>query len=311
MKDLGQLEWFLGVRVLRDRDAGKVWLCQDSYINKLATEYKLNVRGKLPQAPLPVEELMPNIGDADIECYHVYAKKIGSLIYPAVMTRPDIARAASKLAEMLKNPNWNHVQAADYCMLYLWSTRHLAIEYSAHSNAGELSSTYDKLTFQNTADASFANNTDRRSGEGYTFKLFGGLVDWASRKQATVSTSTTEAELLAMLHAGKQAMWWQHFFNKINFDTGDKLVIFNDNKQTVRLLASELDLILTKLRHIDVSQHWLRERVQEGDIQVEWLETASMTADGMTKLLTPQRHKHFIDLLGLVDATHLVLTPGQ
>ena len=85
MKDLGQLEWFLGVRVLRDRDAGKVWLCQDSYINKLATEYKLNVRGKLPQTPLPVEELIPNTDNADIECYHVYVKKIGSLIYPAVM----------------------------------------------------------------------------------------------------------------------------------------------------------------------------------------------------------------------------------
>ena len=109
MKDLRQLEWFLGVCVLRDRDAGKVWLCQDSYINKLATKYKLNVHGKLPQTPLPVEELIPNTDNADIECYHIYAKKIGSLIYPAVITRPDIARAASKLAEMLKNPNQDHV----------------------------------------------------------------------------------------------------------------------------------------------------------------------------------------------------------
>ena len=61
--------------------------------------------GKLPQAPLPVEELMLNIDNADIECYHIYIKKISSLIYSAVITRPDITRAVSKLVEMLKNLN--------------------------------------------------------------------------------------------------------------------------------------------------------------------------------------------------------------
>lgn len=55
-----------------------------------------------------------------------------------------------------------------------------------------------------TTDACFANGPDRRSAEGYTFKLFGGMIEWASRKQLTVSTSTTEAELLSMLHAGKE-----------------------------------------------------------------------------------------------------------
>ena len=102
---------------------------------------------------------------------------------------PHMARAAGKTAEITKNPNWDHV--------YLWSTRHLAVQYSASSNTGDISGTYDKLTFQNTADASFAKILDRRSGEGYILKLFGSLLDWSLRKQATVSPSTTEAELLS------------------------------------------------------------------------------------------------------------------
>jgi hypothetical protein len=49
-----------------------------------------------------------------------------------------------------------------------------------------------KDVFEATADAAFANEEGRKSAEGYTFKLFGGLIDWAAKKQATVSTSTTQ-----------------------------------------------------------------------------------------------------------------------
>ena len=84
--------------------------------------------------------------------------------------------------------------------------------------------------FDNSADASFMNNLDRQSREGYVFKLYGGPINWAFRKQATVMTSTTEAELLIMLHAGKQAIWWENLFQKLHFNTGYELYIKNDNQ---------------------------------------------------------------------------------
>jgi hypothetical protein len=178
----------------------------------------------------------------------------------------------------------------------------LAIEYSASSNYQEFTTmTASREIFDNSADASFANNADRRSGEGYVFKLYGGPVDWASRKQSTVTTSTTEAELLAMLHAGKQAIWWNNLFQKLKFHTGHKLSIKNDNQQTIRLLTAQTPVLTTKLRHVDISQHWLRERVQNGDIQVQWVPTNDMPADGLTKALTRQKQERFVKQLGLVD----------
>ena len=58
--------------------------------------------------------------------------------------------------------------------------------------------------------------------------------------------------------------------------------------------------------NVDISQHWLRERTQNGDIKIEWIATGDMVADGLTKLLPPQKHKRFIELLGLVDiSSHL------
>ena len=105
------------------------------------------------------------------------------------------------------------------------------IEYSANDNSQETTTTsFPTEIFDNSADASFANNPNRRLGEGYVFKLYGGPIDWISRKQSIVMISTTEAELLAVLHAGKQAIWWNNLFKKLQFDSGHELIIKNNNQ---------------------------------------------------------------------------------
>ena len=249
-----------------------------------------------------MDDLPPNTQQATTQEAHGYQSRVGSLLFAAIVTRPDIARAASKLSEHLQNPSPDHLAAADQCISYLYSTRYLAIEYSASHNYQEsITTVTPREIFDNSADASFANNPDRRSGEGYVFKLYGGPIDWASRKQATVTTSTTEAELLAMLHAGKQAIWWENLFRKLHFNTGHKLYIKNDNRQTIRLLTAQTPVLTTKLRHVDISQHWLRERVQNGDIHVKWVATNDMSADGFTKALPRQKQEGFVKQLGLVD----------
>jgi hypothetical protein len=115
-----------------------------------------------------------------------------------------MAKAASKLAEHLTNPRPDHLAAVDHCIRYLTGTKHLGIKFDASENEELSINTNSKHVFEATVDASFANENERRSAEGYTFKLFGGLIDWAAKKQTTVSTSTTETELLVMHHAGKK-----------------------------------------------------------------------------------------------------------
>jgi hypothetical protein len=95
------------------------------------------------------------------------------------------------------------MDAADRVISYLYGTRTLAIEYSPDGVSSEFSS-----------DAAFADNVDRKSSEGYLFKLFGGAVDWRAAKQKTVTTSTTEAELLALSNAARETLWWTRFVRK-------------------------------------------------------------------------------------------------
>jgi hypothetical protein len=136
--------------------------------------------------------------------------------------------------------------------------------------------------------------------------LFDDLIDWAARKQVTISTSIIEAELLAMLHAGKEFMWWIHLFEKLRFDFDQRMIIFNDNLQIIRLLISKIVKMNTKLRHVDIAQCWLRQSVQQEKIDVSYLFTAHMMIDEMIKLLLSQRHKQFIDQLRLMNVKSLM-----
>jgi hypothetical protein len=101
-----------------------------------------------------------------------------------------------------------------------------------------------------------------------------------------MSTSITEIELLIMLHVDKKFIWWLNLFKKIEFSSDHQMTLYNDNLQTIRLLISENAKVDTKLRHIDVIQCWLREFVQRDILKMNYLLTAQMTADDMTKMLS-------------------------
>lgn len=134
---------------------------------------------------------------------------------------------------------------------------------------------------------------DRKSSEGYICKLYGGPVNWRAAKQKTVSTSTIEAELLAISEAGKRLFVWKRLFNAIEFDPEHMLSLKCDNRQTIRLLTREDPQFHTKLRHIDIQHHWLRQEIPAGRLQVEWISTKDMPADGLTKIFPRQKHEIF------------------
>ena len=64
--------------------------------------------------------------------------------------------------------------------------------------------------------------------------------------------------------------------------------------------------LVTKLKHIDIHQHWVRQEVQEKRLQIDWVPTSEMLADGLTKALPRQRHEEFIRQLRLVDISTLL-----
>ena len=117
-----------------------------------------------------------------------------------------------------------------------------------------------------------------------------------------MTTSSTEAELLALSHAAKDVIWWKRFFNGIRqLDIDQNFAILCDNRQTIHLITAETPQVNTKLKHINIQGHWLRQEVANGNLQIQWVPTADMPADRLIKALPKQRFDIFVKQLGLVD----------
>ena len=162
-------------------------------------------------------------------------------------------------------------------------------------------------SFLAASDAAFADDIrTRHSSQGHLFILFGAAVGWRASKQPTIATSSTQTELLALSDTASELIALARIFKAIELVLHQSLVILCDNKQTIRLVTSILPRLKTRLRHVDIHTCFVREKVQDGTLVVDWVPTAEMPADGLTKPLQQLQFVRFQQQLGLVDITDLL-----
>ena len=127
-----------------------------------------------------------------------FQELIGSLLFLAKTTRPDIAFATSKLSQFMSCWNETHFKAAKDVLRYLQGTQMLGLEYSKAAN----------LILKGFCDSDYAAcKTSRKSISGYCFYVNNSLITWGSQKQSVVAVSSTEAEYISLANAAKEAVW--------------------------------------------------------------------------------------------------------
>jgi hypothetical protein len=147
---------------------------------------------------------------------------VGSINFTAIITRPDIAKAHSKLSEFMQNPSPAHATAIEHTLHYLVGTRYRAILYDGK--------TVQKRLFVTSSDSVFADDSITRfSLYGYCFSLYSGVIYYKAVKGRTVTTSSTKAELLAISFTAKEFIKWIRFFTRINFNLDEHPTIYYDN----------------------------------------------------------------------------------
>lgn len=305
MTTQGEVKWFLGIKIHRDRANKLIYLSQQEYIEHMARRFGVTLNEKQTNTPVPanMDWSVPEGYHSDKELILDYQQRVGSINWCAIETRPDVAKAASVLSRFLVNPTKAHLRAANHCIRYLLQTKLLCLVYG-HFKAYSLHAHSDEVPlsqqggFLGASDASFADHSDYKSSEGYVFFAFGGPTSWKASKQSTVTKSTTEAELTALSHAGSELIWWQNLFEQLNIGFDEKPTLYCDNQQTIRLITKQ-GTVNSKLRHVNIHQHWLRQEVQNEKLSVEHVPTRNMPADGLTKLLTAQQQQRFIAQLNL------------
>jgi hypothetical protein len=174
--DLGEPKKIVGIEITRNRPERTICISQTKFIEAILT--KENMKSCNPVAT-PMDSgvhLTKHSGERDDELQCRYASLIGSLMYLAVATRPDIAYMIHRLSAFTANPSKEHMGAAKRVLRYLSGTRNIGITYKGDNDD-------TKVRFCGWTDADFANDTqDRISISGYIFKLGEGAITWSSKK---------------------------------------------------------------------------------------------------------------------------------
>ena len=109
---------------------------------------------------------------------------------------------------------------------------------------------------------------DRKSTSGFAFKLCGAAVGWRSKKQSCVALSTAEAEYIALASAAQESKWLQELLSSMKETSVKPATIFEDNKLAICLTKNPR--YHGRAKHIDIKHHFIRQRVQDGDIKLEF-----------------------------------------
>jgi hypothetical protein len=193
---IGEINHFLGIRIIRKRDEKRIYMIQDSYIQKIQEHFQIEPSNYI-KTPILAYKLVKNETTASKSQIKAYQNRIGYLTYTAIISRPDITKAISKLAEFQQNPSRLYIDTMNHYLKYLISTKNLAIIYNSNISS--------KQIFMTTSDTVFSNDpTTRYSSNGFCFQLYGGVIHYKATKQYIVTTSSTEAELPALSTTAKE-----------------------------------------------------------------------------------------------------------
>jgi transposase InsO family protein len=280
---LGEPKLIVGIAIRRDRTKRTIALSQTALIDKIILAYgqkdatiastPMNHGTQLlrpdPQSPLD-----------DEECERLdalpYRSLVGSLMYVASGSRPDIMFAVSKLSRFLDCYREIHWQAAIRVVRYLKGTRDLALEIGGSSSAPSL------IGYCDSDYASDLGAEGRRSVSGYCFTLGSGVVSWSSKKQKTIADSMCAAEYMAALEAGRELVWLRTLLRELGFGSTSPTPLLCDNTAAVLLCGDQA--FHNRVKHIDVKYHWIRERVENGEVLVGQIPTSGNVADALTSV---------------------------
>ena len=162
------------------------------------------------------------------------------------------------------------------------------------------------MSVQGYSDSDWAGDReDRKSTSRYVFMLNNGLISWCSRRQQTVALSSTEAEYMALTLAAKETIWIRLLMTELGLMQDDASPTVNVLEREGAIALANNPVLHSRTKHIDIQHHFIRNEVTEGRIDLKYVPTEHMVADGLTKPLTHVKFFSFIRQLHMDSATEL------
>jgi hypothetical protein len=251
---------------------GKVRITMNKYVDDMMDHYEVNGKASTPALEnlFQVREDQPLLEESLQEIFH---SRVAKILYLAKRVRLDLLTSVIFLATRVKkatNDDWFKLTRL---LNYINSTRHLGIVLEAD----------DLFTIISHIDASFAVHPDMRSHTGTTISLGKGTVFGKSTKQKLMSKSSTEAELIGLSDGFPQVIWTRNFLIEQGYDVPPG-TIYQDNQSTITMIKKGRSTS-ERTRHINIRFFFIKDKLDNGELTVEYLPTEEMIADILTKPL--------------------------
>ncbi|KMQ87096.1 retroelement pol polyprotein [Lasius niger] len=276
---IGSTEYFVGFKIKRDRSKKTIKISQCNYLLRVAEKFgMMDAKGISTPAESHMylsKSMAPEDDDGKQAMAKIpFREAVGSLMFAACVSRPDIMFAVSVVSRYLENPGPEHWQAVKRIIRYAKETATYGIVYDGQNTNGLI--VY--------SDSDYASDPDtRRSTSGYITVLAGGAVSWMSQRQRIVTLSTTEAEYVAACDATKEAIWIQRFLKSVGVNEKGPTEMRLDNQGSIKLVKN-LEFH-KRTKHIDVRFHFIREVYENGQVDIKYVPSSKQLADILTKAL--------------------------
>ena len=274
-KMIGKLEHYVGIVLEREKN-GSCELKQGPYIRKVTAKFEV-ARKFFANVPAQSERLSkadcPTSRNDAVD--YPYLSVVGSLLYAAICTRPDIFYAVMQLARFNSNPGKVHVKAAETCLRYLEGTSDLGIKYTAPKDKKA------KLVINAFVDSDWGGCPDtRRSTMGYIIQVCGGPVSWRSKLMATMALSSCEAEFMALTEVCRELMWMCRFLDEIGVEY-EVPNVYCDSSSAINWAEDPVQHQRNK--HVEIKYYYCRDVVADERVRLFKIHTTNNCADMMTK----------------------------
>ncbi|KAJ9566983.1 hypothetical protein OSB04_002949 [Centaurea solstitialis] len=273
---MGELTYFLGLQIKQSEKG--IFINQGKYALDMQKKFDLTSCTPMKTRMAPPLSLDKDSKGKPFDVT-LYRGMIGSMLY-LTASRPDIMYSTCLCARYQAEPKESHLTAVKRIFRYLKGTPNLGLWYSKDSG-------FDLTDY---SDSDFAGcKIDRKSTTGGCHLLGGKLVSWTSKKQNSVSTSTTEAKYVAARICCAQ-----------DYDIQlSKIPIYCDNTSAIAIANNPV--LHSKTKHIEVRYHFIRDHVMNGDIELHFVPAEYQLADLFTKPLDVTRFNMLISELGMLN----------
>ena len=272
---VGPLSHYLGMDVEKKKD-GSIFIGQKSYAKQVLKKFQM-WDAEPVSIPMDMNQQLSSELHKSQEIKSVpYREVIGSLLFLANVSQPDISFAVNKVSQYVEKPRLNHWKAVKKILKYVKGTIDHGITY--HTGGSDL---------HGFSDADYAGDiADRKSTTGYVFINADGAISWASRKQEVVALSTMESEYIAGCTAAQEATWLRLLFQELEGERRS-VPLYIDNASALQYIKNPGFHKRTK--HIDVRYHFVCQKEMDGTIKSTKVCGDRNLADMFTKALPSVR----------------------